>query len=118
LGLGPQRIDRPNVEAAQLESIAQYVSKVWHQARVSDDLLKDFSFIDEVGQATATGLLFEFRAGPIAFFGKDPLDSTSQRREQFDEKIWQSDEPDHIELLLFVSRRCTVHRTGFCARIL
>jgi hypothetical protein len=101
LGLCRKGIHRPDVETAQLESIAQDVPNVWHQTLMANDLMENVSFIHQIGQATATGLVLEFRAGAVTLFLENGIDPSSQGREQVVEKIGQNDEPDFIEVMSF-----------------
>ena len=83
----------------------QYVPYVGQQARMADDVLKDFALIDQIRQATAAGFLLELRSGPISLLRKDLFDPSSERRQQVEEKIGQYDEPDLIEAAEFRPRK-------------
>lgn len=78
LGFGRVRMRGPGVEAGELEVAAQHVADQRENVGLGDDALKDFAFIDEVGEPPGVGLPLEFVAGVFAFFLKELFDAKAQ----------------------------------------
>ena len=76
------RIRGPRVQAAQFEARSQNVRHAFEHARREDHVFEDRALVHQIGQAPRFGLLFEFAAGPSAFFGEEFLDPAAQRAEQ------------------------------------
>ena len=60
LRFGGMGIGGAIVEAAQFEAVAEDCGHSFEDARVGDDALKHGPFVDQVCEANAAGLLFEF----------------------------------------------------------